>query len=109
MCRFSCSELAAEGAQLFPGPDEVEYLVAQPRVGGVDRIHLRHVAVLRQHEAADAAMVTFAEAVLQKIELADERWGIKFGRCDHEGRLGFQQAVERRSLLIGRRIRSEIG
>src|SRR5580698_6187276 len=54
---------------LFPRLDEIQNLVGQAGVRGIDRIRLRHVAVLRQQDAADAAMLAFAEAVFQKIEL----------------------------------------
>jgi hypothetical protein len=66
-------------APLFPGLDEFQNLVGQAGIGGVDRIRFRHVAVLRQHERARAAMGALAGGVLQKVELPMEGRRVQFG------------------------------
>src|SRR5262249_37582179 len=44
---------------------EIQNLVGEPRVRGVDRINLGHVVVPRQHERANASVWTFARRLLQ--------------------------------------------
>ncbi len=46
---------------LLPRLHELQNLVRQPRIGGVDRIDLRHVAVLRQHLRVGASAGSFAD------------------------------------------------
>jgi hypothetical protein len=59
--------------------DKFEDLVAQLRVGGVDRIGFRHVAVLGQSDRADAAALALAHGLLEQIELLHHGGRIELG------------------------------
>ncbi len=60
----------ARCARLLHALHELQHLVGQPRVRRVDRIDLRHVAVLRQHEAARTAGRPLAGGLLQRARTA---------------------------------------
>src|SRR3981081_1973011 len=70
----SCGRSAAEpiSMPLFAGLDEIQNFVGQARIRGVDRIHLRDMTVLRQHDRVGAPSRPFASRLLQEVELLYE-------------------------------------
>src|SRR4051794_27229806 len=60
------------GQPLLPGLDELQHLVRQTRIGGVDRVDFRHMIVLRQHDSARAPLGCLAGGLFQQLELLDE-------------------------------------
>src|SRR5579871_6708901 len=53
----------------LPRPDEFQDLTRQPVIVRIDRIHFRHVAVLRQHHGAGAPGWPLAGCLPEQIEL----------------------------------------
>src|ERR1700704_3511509 len=66
-------------ARLLPRLHELQNLVGQARIRGIDRIDFRDVAVLRQHVGARASARALAACLLDEFELFDKAWRIEFG------------------------------
>src|SRR5258706_14975676 len=69
----SCGRSAARpfSKPLFTCLDEIKNLVGQAGVGGVDRIHFRHVAVLRQQGTAGRTSPPVSSGPVSPIRFAD--------------------------------------
>src|ERR1700716_1562700 len=82
----SCGRSAAEpiSMPLFTDLDEIQNFVGQARIRGVDRIHLRDMTVLRQHDRVGAPARAFADRLFQELELLYEPRRVQFGGSQHQ-------------------------
>src|SRR6266446_8741118 len=63
---------------LFSRAHEIDNLAGQTRVRRVDRIHLRHMTMLRQHDRTRTSARPLAARLLQELELLYETGRVQF-------------------------------